>query len=128
MGYANYYQVQNEANTRNKTPLKRLSGYAIEAYCDFPKCKTIIARNLENSCGENPSEKCQGFYCDNHKAVVIYADELNDYTNEELEAHGVTRFELELHFSNGESAFTVCNHKPAYFKKPMPPKKNDTEK
>lgn len=121
MSYGQYIQNQNAKNTRNGTPLSRPAGYLVDGCCDAPKCRTVVSRGIENLCGDDPNSGCQGFYCDEHQSTLIYADEVEEYTNEELEAHGVTRSELDKHFeTNADEPFTACTHKPAYFKKPQP--------
>lgn len=49
-------------------------GYAIEAHCDHPECRTVIDRGLSYICGsdiEGGDHGCGKFFCDEHRRTTF---------------------------------------------------------
>lgn len=118
MGYGEYVQTQCQQHAKTDKALSRSAGYLVDAKCDHPDCEKELDRGLDYLCGNDPFSGCQGFYCDDHSPTLIYADELEEYTDDELKQLGVTRSTVQKYFEiDPDSAYTVCQHEPIDFTK-----------
>lgn len=102
MGYGLYFSDKNN----------RFQGYNMHAYCDHPGCKNEIDRGMGYACCDNPEHtaSCGGFYCEEHKHQLVYQDELEDMSDEDLKRLGIDSREEQAH--DEDDGIICCTHKP----------------
>lgn len=89
---------------------KRDIGYGVPAPCDHPGCNVIIDRGMSYLCCENihHSVSCGGYFCAEHRDNYVYADEVPDMDDEELEALGLDGSEAE---EDDDDGVIACRHR-----------------
>lgn len=106
MGYSVYFSDKNN----------RWQGYGVPAYCDHPGCKNEIDRGMGYVCCDNQDHtaSCGGFYCEEHKYLLIYQDDLENMSDEELKQLGIDSREEQAR--DEDDGIICCAHKPIEFK------------
>lgn len=101
MGYSVYFSDKNN----------RWQGYGVPAYCDHPDCNNVIDRGIGYVCcdNQNHSASCGGFYCELHRYQMVYEDEIQDMSDEELNGLGIDSREER---SQEDDGIICCTHKP----------------
>lgn len=108
MGYSVYDQKINA--------VPRDAGYGVPAYCDHPGCFEIIDRGMGYACCGDPlhTASCGGFYCKEHRYQLVYQDDLQEMSDEDLKRLGIDSREERAH--DEDDGIIRCIHQPIELK------------